>query len=176
LPTTTRGYRYPAGSAAPNVPVDVANLASDIDDDMTASTAGAWTAFTPVWKGATTDPTLGNGRLSARYQKIGPKTVIYYGQLEIGSTTTFGSGTWSMSLPIGARLTSPPGSQVFLAPGSAFLFDNNGATNRTSGVSLLFGSADIYFAAPGASSINATTPFTWATADQLDWFITYETV
>jgi hypothetical protein len=34
VPTTTRGYRYPLGSAAPNVPLDLANLASDIDTDV----------------------------------------------------------------------------------------------------------------------------------------------
>lgn len=34
MPTTPRGYRYPAGSAAPNVPLDLSNLASDIDTDV----------------------------------------------------------------------------------------------------------------------------------------------
>ncbi|NUT08186.1 MAG: hypothetical protein HOV76_32435 [Hamadaea sp.] len=31
MPTTTRGFRYPASSAAPNVPQDIQNLASDVD-------------------------------------------------------------------------------------------------------------------------------------------------
>lgn len=34
MATTTRGYRYPIGSAAPNVPADMANLASDLDADV----------------------------------------------------------------------------------------------------------------------------------------------
>lgn len=34
MPTTTRGYRYPAGPAAPNVPLDLQNLASDVDSDV----------------------------------------------------------------------------------------------------------------------------------------------
>lgn len=34
MPTTTdRAYRYPAGSAAPNVPLDLQNLATDVDAD-----------------------------------------------------------------------------------------------------------------------------------------------
>lgn len=36
MATTTRGYRYPIGSAAPNVPADLANLASDLDADVDA--------------------------------------------------------------------------------------------------------------------------------------------
>lgn len=32
MPTTAKGYRYPASSAAPNVPVDIQNLAQDVND------------------------------------------------------------------------------------------------------------------------------------------------
>lgn len=39
MPTTTRGYRYPLGSAAPNVPLDLSNLASDVDADVGAIVA-----------------------------------------------------------------------------------------------------------------------------------------
>jgi len=54
VPTTSRGYRYPLGSAAPNVPLDLANLASDVNGDVGALDAtievldgtSAWTNFT----------------------------------------------------------------------------------------------------------------------------------
>lgn len=173
MPTTTRGYRYPAGSAAPNVPADLSNLAADIDADMTASTPGAWTAYTPVWTGASTNPALGNGTLNARYQKLGPKTVLYVGQLTVGSTTTFGTGSWLMSLPIGAKVQSP--LPLFLTPGAAFLFDTSTSANRTSGVSLLYDTTHVYFAAPATSNVNGTAPFTWASGDTLNWSFTYET-
>jgi len=35
VPTTSKGLRYPASSAAPNVPQDIQNLASDIDTRFT---------------------------------------------------------------------------------------------------------------------------------------------
>lgn len=31
MPTTSKGFRYPASSAAPNIPQDFQNLASDVD-------------------------------------------------------------------------------------------------------------------------------------------------
>lgn len=34
MPTTSRGYRYPALSSAPNVPQDIQNLASDVNTDV----------------------------------------------------------------------------------------------------------------------------------------------
>lgn len=172
MPTTARGYRYPALSAAPNVPADLGNLAADIDADVTASAPGAWTAYTPIWKGQTTDPVIGNGTLTCRYQKLGPKTVMYVGMLVMGSTTTYGSGAWLMTLPISARV---PGGPLPLTPGSAWLYDNSTTANRTSGIAMLFGTADLYFAAPNVSSVNATAPFTWANLDQLHWSFIYET-
>lgn len=50
MPTTARGLRYPASSAAPNVPQDIQNLASDVDSTMSVkarwySVAG-WTNTT----------------------------------------------------------------------------------------------------------------------------------
>ncbi len=66
MPSTSRGYRYPASSAAPNVPQDLQNLASDLNTDVGAidtlvdGLAGttAWTALTLAggfenWTGVT---------------------------------------------------------------------------------------------------------------------------
>lgn len=36
MATTTRGYRYPASTDAPNVPLDLQRLAEDVDDDVSA--------------------------------------------------------------------------------------------------------------------------------------------
>lgn len=38
MPTTTKGLRYPASSAAPNVPQDIQNLANDVNTAL----PGAW--------------------------------------------------------------------------------------------------------------------------------------
>lgn len=171
MPTTTRGYRYPAGSAAPNVPTDLANLAADIDADMALSAPGSWTAFTPSWEGQGGDPVLGNGTMISRYQKLGRKTVMYVGQITMGSTTTYGSGLWSVSLPVSARPVVP----LMLSPGTAYFWDNSTVGNRTPGVAMLFGGGDISFATPGVTAVGATAPFTWAVNDYFLWSFIYET-
>ena len=59
---------------------------------------GAWTSYTPSWTATTTNPTVGNGTLIGRYQKIG-RTVIFHVNLICGSTTTYGSGSYNFTLP-----------------------------------------------------------------------------
>ena len=60
--------------------------------------AGTWQSYTVSWTAATTNPSIGNGTLSGRYTQIG-KTVIGSISLTMGSTTTYGTGAWSFSLP-----------------------------------------------------------------------------
>ncbi len=58
MPTTSRGYRYPASSAAPNVPQDLQNLAADLNSDVgTIDTLVDGLAGTTAW----TDLTLAAG-------------------------------------------------------------------------------------------------------------------
>jgi hypothetical protein len=59
---------------------------------------GSWTAYTPTWTSTGTAPALGNGTLIGRYMKIG-RTVICHINLTSGSTTTYGTGSYSFSLP-----------------------------------------------------------------------------
>jgi len=61
--------------------------------------AAAWTTYTPVWTAVTTNPALGNGILTGQYLQVG-KTVYYWLNLTCGSTTTFGSGIYSLTLPV----------------------------------------------------------------------------
>lgn len=76
---------------------------------------GASTAFTPAWTAATTNPVLGNGTLEGWWSRTGKRVSVDI-KLTIGTTTTFGSGPWSFSLPvdavrldIGTWLVIPPG-------------------------------------------------------------------
>ena len=64
----------------------------------------AWAAYTPTW-GASTAPSLGNGTLTGTYMRIG-KTVHFFINLTTGSTTTYGSGIYTLTLPVAAASTS----------------------------------------------------------------------
>lgn len=65
-------------------------------------TVGQWEgyekSYTPVWTGATTNPVIGNGSIIGGYTEFS-EWVDYWFQITAGSTTTFGSGSLSVSLP-----------------------------------------------------------------------------
>lgn len=77
--------------------VTAALLNQEIRDQF-ASIFAAWTAYTPVWASTGTAPALGNGTLIGRNMKIG-RSVIAQIQFTAGSTSTYGSGDYSFTLP-----------------------------------------------------------------------------
>lgn len=70
---------------------------------------GTWTAYTPSWTATTTNPSIGNGSIAGRYQLVG-KTCIAKFEVVAGTTTNFGSGSWSFSLPF--TVASPGGTSA----------------------------------------------------------------
>jgi hypothetical protein len=61
----------------------------------------AWTSYTPTWTASTTNPAIGNGTIAGAYTRIG-KTVLFRVNITAGSTTTYGSGQYRISLPVTA--------------------------------------------------------------------------
>lgn len=59
-----------------------------------------WSTFTPTWSSDGTLPVLNNGTISGRYRRNGDSIDVEY-YLTPGNTTTFGTGTYTMSLPAG---------------------------------------------------------------------------
>lgn len=124
----------------------------------------AWTAFTPVWSSSGVAPAIGNGTIGGRYIQSG-KLVIYRGQILWGSTTTGGTGTWTVTVPV----TVLDGAQTAVA----ILIDASaGATRMPGAVAFSAGTMTFYAGTGGVA--NATAPFTWTTSDSLTWQITYE--
>jgi hypothetical protein len=124
-----------------------------------------WTDYSSslVWSG-TTNPVIGNGTISARYLQAG-KLVIYTGSIQMGSTTTYGSGNWRVSLPVASVNTAVThtGSALYLDLSSS---DHAGSA-VISGTTLLF----VYI-----GEVTATNPQTWAAGDALSWCIIYEAI
>ncbi|MFE7232565.1 hypothetical protein ACFVAF_18265 [Streptomyces sp. NPDC057596] len=79
--------------------VSAAIMNQEIRDQFN-SMFDAWTTYTPTWT-ATTNPGLGNGIMTGRYLKVGRKCVVVV-RLEMGSTTTYGSGGYNFGLPFAA--------------------------------------------------------------------------
>ncbi len=142
----------------------------------TASSSG-WAAYTPVWTASTTNPSLGNGSLTGRHQRFG-RTRIVAINLIPGSTTTFGSGNYSLSLPAAAAA-----SGMTLLGEAQFLASGSGSTgNRFLGQCVISSGASTTspFFPPSETSVIAgfmspTQPEQFRSGDQLRLTLVYET-
>ena len=101
--TSNRAYRYPTGSDAPNGPLALSQLASDVDADVAALIAA--TTWTPTLLGSTTNPTIGNSTVIGRYWRTGTNRVDLFAWIKLGSTFTAGSGLYAISLPLAVNST-----------------------------------------------------------------------
>lgn len=124
------------------------------------------TAYTPTWTASGTAPAIGNGSLTGRYVKIG-KLVEAEIALTGGTTTTWGTGEWNLSLPFVAVT-----GYVFI--GSIYSLD--AGTAHHTGVCLANGAGIFCFPDNAGSGYGPTVPFTWngANGDQLRVTIVYE--
>lgn len=90
------------------VPVagDVVWLAQNGSDLMVLGTledATGWTPYTgTIWLGATTNPTIGNGTVTGRYRRLDARTCEWQVEIVTGTTTTLGSGAYSVAVPLQA--------------------------------------------------------------------------
>ncbi|MFC8277178.1 hypothetical protein ACFUJR_32540 [Streptomyces sp. NPDC057271] len=66
-----------------------------------------WVAYTPTWGSSGTAPALGNGGIVGWYKLVG-KTCTALWEITFGTTTTFGTGTYTWSMPFTAK--NPSGS------------------------------------------------------------------
>lgn len=114
--------------------------------------------YTPTWTG--NSPAIGNGTLNGQYIRKGQKCSVNI-QLVAGSTTTFGSGAWSFSLPY----TAASRRQV----GSAHV-DDGGTTIYTGTALIEIGGATTVKAITNGSTsafVGSASPHAWANGDKL---------
>lgn len=119
--------------------------------------AAAWSAPTP--------PSIGDGNLARSYYVEGGSCTVHYSLLA-GSTTTFGTGDWTFTLPF-------PASQS--ATGAALMLDSGtGYYTGTAVVAAGSSTVTVYHSgAPATTGVRSNTPMTWATDDTLQFSITY---
>lgn len=124
------------------------------------------TLFTPTWTASTADPTIGNGSLTGGYSLAGKRLWVWM-RIVMGTTTSYGSGSYSLALPAG--LTPVTGrwrlngiSRDESAPG---FFEIVGVTSLTSGTLALLTPATT--AGSNYRLVGPSTPFTFADADEI---------
>lgn len=114
----------------------------------------AKTAYLPTWTGSGGNPAIGNGTLDGVYSQVG-KLVTFRIRIVMGSTTTFGTGNWSLSLPVTADVD---------AAGAALGIDTG--TARYVGGLLFPTTSTIQVVVSGGNTLwGPTVPFTWVSGD-----------
>jgi hypothetical protein len=152
--------------------VPAATMNTEIRDQFN-SMFDAWTGWTPTWTGATTNPVLGNGTMTGRYMKWG-RTCHVSMEIVMGSTTTYGSGAWSFTLPFTAA--AAVGSRIGLAQA---LSSGSGRAPGHIVVSPAATTFSPFF--PASTSVSflgnagAANPFAWASTNSLRTAFVYET-
>ena len=135
----------------------------------TLNTIGAvWETWTPVWTASTTNPVIGNGTISGNYCRFN-KTVIAEGSIIMGSTTTYGTGTYRISLPFGTSVVTN-GSM-----GYATLFDASAGYIAYTGLATQSSASVFEFRiGNGSGQFGPTNPITLGNADQFRFTFIYQ--
>ena len=142
---------------------EIAKLQDQIDALRTIEVGGVWQSYTPVWTAATTNPSIGNGTLSGRYCLIG-KLITAKIFLQLGTTSTPGSGAYSFTFPIAPL-------NYRLVSGVYRLRDTGG--NLYEGAVEPF-SATFALIRDGGAYVTNATPFGFADQDSIGIGLSYE--
>jgi hypothetical protein len=114
---------------------------------VTVAQVEDWTNFTPTLVASTTNPTIGNGTVTGRYQRVGNSVTVYMTpSFGVGSTQLLDNGTaWFAGT---CRINSTSGSQEV----HMIIADNT-----------------------GTRELSHNAPITWATGDAVFTQLTYRT-
>lgn len=133
--------------------------------------SGAELSYTPAWTSAGTQPSLGNGSLTGNYAYLGSRLIYARIFLSMGSTTTFGTGAYFLTLP---TLTFGLGAGALIMT-QCSLFDSSASTlpgpftariedSTTPRISLVYPAT---WPNGTFSNVTNTAPFTWAQSDSI---------
>jgi hypothetical protein len=153
--------------------VTAALLNTHVRDNF-AAIGNAWTPYTPAWTSSGTAPAIGNGTIVGAWISVG-KLTIFRAVITMDTTTTYGTGTYSISLP--ATVDSASGR--LLVAGIAR--DDSATADFPIGAIVAGGATTAPVrtwptSAAGAAliGINPTIPFSWGVNDSLTISGTYE--
>lgn len=138
-------------------------LVNDSNSGLMAGYVGAtdWTNYTPVLTATTTNPTIGNGTINGRWKYLDRKTIALYLKITFGSTSTYGSGTWYVSLPSGL-VSANTHMQLLIG-----CIMDNGVDWKLAAGRINPASTTICPVPEGGSEVYSTSPMTWASGDTL---------
>lgn len=126
-------------------------------------------AYTPTWTADSgVNPAIVNGTISGVFSIVGRDCNVNI-RVNMGSSSTYGSGgtAYRLSLPVAYS------SNVY-AIHSGIYQDSSAATNDSYGYGEPAATTYINLRRTGGNYVYTTTPFTWATSDQILFSGTYK--
>lgn len=129
-------------------------------DTLFPTGVGAFTAYTPAWTSSGTQPAIGNGTIAGQYMKIG-RLVVFTVTMTTGTTSTYGTGSYSWSFPVAASLGAGNVPSFY-----ATIIDTSVPT-RFGRYGVLASSTTMVFQTEAGASVGATSPMTWANGDSI---------
>lgn len=131
-------------------------------NQIDAVLAPAWAAYTPTWTTFGAAPALGNGTLVGSSAAVGGITYFEL-HFTMGSTTTYGSGGWALSLP--APIVNAAAFRALLTITGRGYDSSAGTSAALAGAVPVSPTTFEFYAAGG--SVSNLVPFTWASGDIL---------
>lgn len=126
--------------------------------------------YNPQWASTGTQPAIVNGTIIGKYSIKNNQVFVNVRQTN-GGSTTYGTGTYTWSLPFASKTIASYGSN-----GSCQVFDNSASTFYVGRSSIGSNSSTINLATHAAASLmSATVPITLATSDVIDFANVYYT-
>ena len=167
--TTNNGWDIPQSSDyVKQGATAIATLGQDID---TAVGTGllAWTSYTPTF----TNFTLGNGSISFADALLG-KNVFVRAGITFGTTSTFTASQFRFSLPVtavGSAGNPIVGTARYNDTGTTAYIGAVELQNTTTGGFIIGNASATYL---GINAVASTIPHTWASTDDIRFYLTYQ--
>lgn len=181
LSSTNIGINFPDTASTISAELEVVGTTKTTNLSATTITAStlnlngsqvdtAWTSYVPTWT-ASTSPSIGDGVIQGHYKVIG-KTCFVRGNIQMGTTTTYGTGEWLVGLPFPAKNADGVLITVSMLQSTVAWYNGimNGAragyTDKTA----------IQYQNVGGTtdSLSSNTPFVWGNGSRFVWNGSYE--
>lgn len=128
----------------------------------------AWTQFIPTITAAGGGFSLGNGTLDAWYRQTGPDTAEMAFALQLGSTTSLGTGALHIQAPPIGILRTASMAIGDIGMSTVYLLDSSTPANNKGGKVVVNDTTSVAIVPYGtATPVDHLTPFTWATGDEI---------
>lgn len=127
---------------------------------------GSTSTYTPSWTSSGTAPSIGNGTLSGRYVLIGSQLLWLAIHFVYGSTSSAGTGNYSLSLPSAYKTLSTGKPQT-----AAARFLDSGTAHYAASATIDENDTTLSVVVADSSGVRlwaAGVPVTLATGDQLE--------